>query len=65
MEETNTSQMIEMQESEDNEDLGELKGKLAALENQDEPYNKDQMIEYMMQRLNVAEDALQTCEGII
>ena len=48
MEETNTSQMIEMQESEDNEDLGELKGKLAALENQDEPYNKDQMIEYMM-----------------
>lgn len=57
--------MIEMQESEDNEDLGELKGKLSALENQEEPWNKDEIIEYMMARLNVAEDAIQTCEGII
>jgi len=38
--------------------LGELKGKLSALENQEEPWNKDEIIEYMMARLNVAEDAI-------
>ena len=53
------------QAEDDDADLALLKQKLQNTKNMPRPENKDQMIEYLTQRLESAEEAISTCEEII
>ena len=50
---------------EDDNGLRELKRKLAIMKQLAHPENKDEMIEFLINRLKVAEEAIGTCEHII
>ena len=53
------------QEQEHNEDLEELKSKLKRMESIKPPEDKDKMIDYLMERLQAAEEAIKVSEEII
>ena len=53
------------QEKEDDRDLQELKQKLQDAKDMPKPGDKDKMIEYLMKRLQLAQESVSTCEEII
>ena len=58
-------QEIKAQEEENDQDLAELKQKLQDLQQMPKPTNKDEMIDYLVKRLESAESAIKTSEEII
>ncbi len=54
-----------MPDAEDDNGLRELKRKLAIMKQLTHPENKDEMIDFLMNRLKAAEEAIGTCEQII
>lgn len=60
-----TEEQMALQEAEDNEDLRDLKRKLAIMKQMPQPETKDEMIGFLMKRLQAAEEAIGTAEEII
>jgi hypothetical protein len=50
--------MTQQMESQDDTDLAELKLKIAAMKQMPQPKDKDEMIQFLMQRLQAAEEAV-------
>lgn len=61
----NYESQIQENEREDDNDLRDLKKKLSMMKQLPHPQNKDEMIGFLMKRLQAAEEAIGTCEQII
>ena len=58
----NNETQIKDNEKEDDKELRELKKKLAMMKQLPNPKSKDEMIGFLMKRLQAAEEAIGTCE---
>ena len=56
---------MEQQLAQDDTELGTLKKKLTMMKQMEQPENKEEMIAFLMKRLQAAEEAIMTSEEII